>query len=210
MWSDWLVFCDCGFHPDCPLLEKVKRLMEASWWEILTEGLTGSCSDRVMSPLLLLLKDICKNVKPLSQHNIISLNLQDRAACVKGGYCGRRVDKSIFGCLGHHFNYWCSICICFISKVPNYILNTFTVKDYLNTIALKNFYLFYFLLCWVFIASWASSSCSEQELLSGCGEQASHCSGLSCCRARAPGTWASVVAAYGLIVVTMGLSVSHT
>ena len=26
MWSDWLVFCDCGFHSVCPL-------MEASWWE---------------------------------------------------------------------------------------------------------------------------------------------------------------------------------
>ena len=144
MWSDWLVFCDCGFHSDCPLLEKVKRLMEASSWEILTKGLIGSCSDKVMSPLLLLLKAICKNVKPLSQHNIISLNLEDRAACVKGGYCGRRVDNKIFGYLGHHFNYWCSICICFISKVPNYILNTFTVKDYWNTIALKNFYLFIF------------------------------------------------------------------
>ena len=49
MWSDWLVFCDCGFHSDCPLLEKVKRLMEASWWEILTEGLIRSCFDRVIS-----------------------------------------------------------------------------------------------------------------------------------------------------------------
>ena len=38
MWSDWLVFCDCGFHSVCPLMEKDKRLMEASWWERLTEG----------------------------------------------------------------------------------------------------------------------------------------------------------------------------
>ena len=39
MWSDWLVFChrDCGFHSVCPLMEKGKRLMEASWWERLTE-----------------------------------------------------------------------------------------------------------------------------------------------------------------------------
>ena len=29
----------------CPLMEKDKRLKEASWWEILTEGDTGSCSD---------------------------------------------------------------------------------------------------------------------------------------------------------------------
>ena len=29
----------------CPLMEKDKRLMEASWWEGLTVGETGSCSD---------------------------------------------------------------------------------------------------------------------------------------------------------------------
>ena len=45
MWSDWLVFCDCGFQSVCLLMEKDKRLMEASWWERLTEGETGSCSD---------------------------------------------------------------------------------------------------------------------------------------------------------------------
>ena len=33
MKSDWLVFCDSGFHSVCPLMEKNKRLMEASWWE---------------------------------------------------------------------------------------------------------------------------------------------------------------------------------
>ena len=32
MWSDWLVFCDCGFQSICPLIEKDKRLMQASWW----------------------------------------------------------------------------------------------------------------------------------------------------------------------------------
>ena len=45
MWSYWLVFCDCGFHSVSPLMEKDKRLTEASWWERLTEGETGSCSD---------------------------------------------------------------------------------------------------------------------------------------------------------------------
>ena len=40
-----LVFCDCGFQTVCPLMEKNKRFMEASWWERLTEGETGSCSD---------------------------------------------------------------------------------------------------------------------------------------------------------------------
>ena len=45
MWSVWIVFCDCGFHSVCPLMEKDKRLMEASWWERLTEGEIGFCSD---------------------------------------------------------------------------------------------------------------------------------------------------------------------
>ena len=45
MWSVWLVFCDCGFHSICPLMDKDKRLMEASWWERLTARETGSCSD---------------------------------------------------------------------------------------------------------------------------------------------------------------------
>ena len=36
-----LAFCDCGFQSVCPLMEKVKRLMEASLWEKLTEGETG-------------------------------------------------------------------------------------------------------------------------------------------------------------------------
>ena len=33
MWSVWLVFCDSGFHSICPLMNKDKRLTEASWWE---------------------------------------------------------------------------------------------------------------------------------------------------------------------------------
>ena len=27
---DWLVFCDCGFHSVCLLMDKDKRLMEVS------------------------------------------------------------------------------------------------------------------------------------------------------------------------------------
>ena len=38
-------FCDCGFHSVFPLMEKDRRFMEASWWERLTEGETGSSSD---------------------------------------------------------------------------------------------------------------------------------------------------------------------
>ena len=28
----YLVFCDCGFHSVCPLMDEGKRLVEASWW----------------------------------------------------------------------------------------------------------------------------------------------------------------------------------
>ena len=41
MWSDWLVFWGCGFQSVCPLMEKIKRLKEVSWWERLTEGKSG-------------------------------------------------------------------------------------------------------------------------------------------------------------------------
>ena len=43
MWPDWLVFCDCGFQSVCPLMEKDKRLMEASWWKGLTEAESVCC-----------------------------------------------------------------------------------------------------------------------------------------------------------------------
>ena len=46
--------------------------------------------------------------------------------------------------------------------------------------------------------AWAFSSCGEQELFSRCGVRASHYSGFSGCRAQELGTWASVVAAWGL------------
>ena len=35
----------CGFQSVCPLMEKDKRFMEASWWERLTERETWFCSD---------------------------------------------------------------------------------------------------------------------------------------------------------------------
>ena len=44
----------------------------------------------------------------------------------------------------------------------------------------------------------AFSSSSEWWLLSSCSVWASHCGGLSCCRALAPGAWASAVAVRGL------------
>ena len=43
-WSVWLVFCDCGFHSVCPLMDEDKRFVEASWWEGLAVGKTVSYS----------------------------------------------------------------------------------------------------------------------------------------------------------------------
>ena len=49
---------------------------------------------------------------------------------------------------------------------------------------IRDTFLIYFSLCWVFLVAWAFSSCSEQwGLLSGCGVQASHCGSFSRCRA---------------------------
>ena len=45
VWSYWLVFCYCGFHSFCPLMDEDNRLVQVSWWEGLAVGKTGSCSD---------------------------------------------------------------------------------------------------------------------------------------------------------------------
>jgi len=45
LWSKWSVFCNCGFHSVCPLMDKDKRLVEASSWEGLAMGKSASCSD---------------------------------------------------------------------------------------------------------------------------------------------------------------------
>ena len=53
--------------------------------------------------------------------------------------------------------------------------------------------------CWVFIAcTWAFSSCDKPRPLSNCSVRASHCSGLSGCRAWALGYVGSVVVAHRL------------
>ena len=56
----------------------------------------------------------------------------------------------------------------------------------------------YFWLHWVFVVVRVFSSCAQRALLFCCGAQTSHCSGFSCCRARALGAGASVVVARGL------------
>ena len=44
-WSVWLIFCSCGSHSVCPLMDKDKRLLEASWWEGLAVGASRSWAD---------------------------------------------------------------------------------------------------------------------------------------------------------------------
>ena len=44
-WSVWLIFCGCGSHSVCPLMDKDKRLLEASWWEGLAVGASRSWAD---------------------------------------------------------------------------------------------------------------------------------------------------------------------
>ena len=63
MWSDWLVFCDCAFHSVCPLMEKEKRLMEASWWERLTDEVR---SEKQEDPAL---QRSCPECSPASTEN---------------------------------------------------------------------------------------------------------------------------------------------
>ena len=59
-------------------------------------------------------------------------------------------------------------------------------------------YLFNFWLCWVFAAALGLSSVATSRGYLSCGAQASPYGGSSRCRARASGTWASVVAVHGL------------
>ena len=55
--------------------------------------------------------------------------------------------------------------------------------------------LFYFWLCWVFVAAHGLSLVAASLR---CGARASNCGGFSCCGARALGAQASVVVAHGL------------
>ena len=66
-------------------------------------------------------------------------------------------------------------------------------KDYYKLDILKGLFLFILIILSIFGCAGSSllcrlfSSCGKQGLLSSCGVQASHCSGFSCCGARAPG-----------------------
>ena len=52
MWWVWWVFCDCGFHSVCLLMEKGKRLMESSSWERLNWTFIGRIDAEAETPIL--------------------------------------------------------------------------------------------------------------------------------------------------------------
>ena len=52
-------------------MEKDKRLMEASWWESLTEGENGSCSDGLSKSLIQFSVDGWNCVPSLETHSSI-------------------------------------------------------------------------------------------------------------------------------------------
>ena len=67
------------------------------------------------------------------------------------------------------------------------------------------FFFFFFRICYFFLAvldfrcsARASSCCGEWQLLFRCGTRVSHCGGVSCCRAQALGTPASIAVAHVL------------
>ena len=67
----------------------------------------------------------------------------------------------------------------------------------LKLVKRRNFFfnLFYFWLHWDFVAVRGLSLVARARATLRCGARASHSGGFSCCRARALGTWASVVVA---------------
>ena len=74
-----LVFCDCGFHYVCPL-------MEDSWWEWLTEGETGSCSDgqghvQLVSQFSCLV--VCDSATPWTTARQASLSITNSQSLLK-------------------------------------------------------------------------------------------------------------------------------
>ena len=59
-------------------------------------------------------------------------------------------------------------------------------------------FIYYFWLCWVFVAARGLSLVAASGATLCCGARASHCGGFSCCGAQAVGARASVVVVCGL------------
>ena len=92
MWSVWLVFCDCGFHSVCPLMEKDKRLMEASCWERLTDSWVlfwwaGLCSVNLQSNFLLIGGAVFAPCYLASDQTMVEV-MQTMTTCFKRSHAG--------------------------------------------------------------------------------------------------------------------------
>ena len=81
-----------------------------------------------------------------------------------------------------------SLCILFFS-----FPTLSTISNY--TFASSFIYLFISAALGLCCCMWAFSSCGKKGLLASCGVRASHCGGLSCCRARALEHMGSVIVA---------------
>ena len=70
MWSVWLVFCDCGFHSVCAVMDKYKRL-----WKLPDGkddfGEIGSCSDGQKRYQISLFHHHCHHLLPWSYFFLI-------------------------------------------------------------------------------------------------------------------------------------------
>ena len=86
----------------------------------------------------------------------------------------------------------------FIYSFMHTTLSFFTYLFIYLSIYLSIYLFIYFWLCWVFVAARGLSVIAASGATLHCGAQASPHGGLSCCRAWALGTWASVVVAHGL------------
>ena len=72
----------------------------------------------------------------------------------------------------------CCVTFCYTAKWSSYTYRHILFYIIFNCLVLLSFWL-----CWVFVAGRGLSLAAEVEAPLRCGAQASHCSGLSCCRA---------------------------
>ena len=102
MRSVWFIFCDRGFHSVCPLRDKDKRFMEASWWKRLTVRKTGSCSDGPTKVLLVkamvfpVVMCGCESwTRKQAEHQIHAFELWCWRRLLRAPWTARRSNQSI-------------------------------------------------------------------------------------------------------------------
>ena len=102
MWSDWLDFCDCGLHSVGPLMEKDKRLMEASWWERLTEG-----ESEVGQSCLTVCDPVHCSPPGSSIHGVLQARILEWVAVSFSRGSSQPRNRTYVYCIaGRHFNLW--------------------------------------------------------------------------------------------------------